>query len=144
MLSRLFIAAFWSPAGKGLASWLLSVTFNFVFVTFPCGTLDQVWYLIVSILDLCHLSYFGSFVILRGSGPVLLRNLFSGGVWIPCPRPPPPSGSTHDKFDHHVCSECHNLLAVLLRIYSSRGLEIRQNLSLQNMCTLTFSQRNQR
>ena len=23
MLSRLFIAAFWSPAGKGLASWLL-------------------------------------------------------------------------------------------------------------------------
>ena len=28
------------------------------FVTFPCGILGQVWYLIVSIPDLCHLSYF--------------------------------------------------------------------------------------
>ena len=31
---------------------------DFVFVTFPCGNLGQVWYLIVSIPDLCHLSYF--------------------------------------------------------------------------------------
>ena len=30
MLSRLFIAAVWSPAGKGLASWLFFVMFNFV------------------------------------------------------------------------------------------------------------------
>ena len=29
-----------------------------IFVTFPCGILGQVWYLIVSFLDLCHLSYF--------------------------------------------------------------------------------------
>ena len=29
-----------------------------VFVTFPCGILGQVWYLIVLIPDLCHLSYF--------------------------------------------------------------------------------------
>ena len=28
------------------------------FFTFPCGILGQVWHLIVSILDLCHLSYF--------------------------------------------------------------------------------------
>ena len=28
-----------------------------VFVTFPCDILDQVWYLIVSIPDLCHLPY---------------------------------------------------------------------------------------
>ena len=28
------------------------------FVTFPCGIPGQVWYLIVSIPDLCHLSYF--------------------------------------------------------------------------------------
>ena len=28
------------------------------FVIFPCGILDQMWYLIVSIPDLCHLSYF--------------------------------------------------------------------------------------
>ena len=42
MLSRLFIAAFWSPAGKGLTSWLLFVKFNCVFVTFPRGILGQV------------------------------------------------------------------------------------------------------
>ena len=52
MLSRLFIAALWSPAGKGLTSCLSFVRFNFVFVTFPYGILGQVWYLIVSIPDL--------------------------------------------------------------------------------------------
>ena len=51
-LSRLYIAALWSPAGNGLTSWLLFVMFNCVFVTFPCGILGQVWYLIVSISDL--------------------------------------------------------------------------------------------
>ena len=55
MLSRLFIAALWSPAGKGLTSWLMFVMF---YVTFPCGILGQVWYLIKSIPDLCRLSYF--------------------------------------------------------------------------------------
>ena len=30
--------------------------FNCVFVTFPCGILGQVWYLIVLIADLCRLS----------------------------------------------------------------------------------------
>ena len=58
MFLRLFIAALWSPAGKGLTSWLLLVMFHCVFVTFPCGILGQVWYLIVSIPDLCHLSYY--------------------------------------------------------------------------------------
>ena len=29
-LSRLFFAALWSPAGKGLTSWLLFVMFNCV------------------------------------------------------------------------------------------------------------------
>ena len=57
MLSRLFIAAFWSPAWKGLTSSLLLVMF-IVFLFFPCGILGQVWYLIVSFPDLCHLSYF--------------------------------------------------------------------------------------
>ena len=32
--------------------------FSCVFVTFPYGVLGQVWYLIVSIPDLCQLSYF--------------------------------------------------------------------------------------
>ena len=36
MLSRLFVAALWSPAGKVLTSWLLFVMFNCVFVTFVC------------------------------------------------------------------------------------------------------------
>ena len=58
MLLRLFIAALWSPAGKGLTSWLLFVMFNCAFVTFPCGILGQVLYLIVSIPDLCRFSYF--------------------------------------------------------------------------------------
>ena len=34
MLSRLFIAALWSAAGKGLTSWLLFVILICVFVTF--------------------------------------------------------------------------------------------------------------
>ena len=42
MLSRLFIAALWSPDGKGLTSWLLFVMFIAFFVTFPCGILGQV------------------------------------------------------------------------------------------------------
>ena len=57
MLSRLFIAALWSPQGKGLTSWLLFVMFVVMFVTFPFGILGQVWHLIVSIPDPLCLSY---------------------------------------------------------------------------------------
>ena len=57
MLLRLIIAALRSPAGKRMTSWLSFVMFYFVFVTFPCGILGQVWYLIVSIPNLCKLSY---------------------------------------------------------------------------------------
>ena len=32
---RLFICALWSPAGKGLTSWLSFLAFNCEFVTFP-------------------------------------------------------------------------------------------------------------
>ena len=53
-----FIAVLWSPAGKGLISWLLIMMFNCVFVTFLCGILDQEWNLIVTIPDICRLSYF--------------------------------------------------------------------------------------
>ena len=44
MSARLFICALWSPAGKGLTSWLSFVVSNCEFVTFPlvswvgCGT----------------------------------------------------------------------------------------------------------
>ena len=58
MRSRLFIAALWSPAEKGLTFWLSFVIFDCVFVTFPCGILGQVWYLNVSIPDLCQHSQF--------------------------------------------------------------------------------------
>ena len=60
MLSCLFIAALWSPAGKGLTSRLLFVMFKCDIVTFPCGILGQVWYSIVMIPDLCRFSYFKS------------------------------------------------------------------------------------
>ena len=58
MFSRLFIAALWSPSGKGLTSWLLLVMFIVFFVYLPCGILGQVWYLIVSFPDLFSFSYF--------------------------------------------------------------------------------------
>ena len=58
LCARLFICALWSPAGKGLTSWLSFVVSNCEFVTFPFGILGQVWYLIVSIPDLCTLTYF--------------------------------------------------------------------------------------
>ena len=44
LCTRLFIYALWSPAGKGLTSWLSFVVSNCEFVTFPlvswvgCGT----------------------------------------------------------------------------------------------------------
>ena len=60
MFSRLFTAALWSPAGKGLTAWLLCVMFKCDFATFPCVILGHAWYLIVSISDLCHLSYYKS------------------------------------------------------------------------------------
>ena len=51
----LFICALRSPAGKGLTSWLPFVVSNCVVCHFPIGILGQVWYLIVSIPDLCTL-----------------------------------------------------------------------------------------
>ena len=45
LCARLFICALWSPAGKGLTSWLSFVVSNCELVTFPlvswvkCGTL---------------------------------------------------------------------------------------------------------
>ena len=55
----LFICALWSSAGKGLTSWLSFVVSNCEFVTFPLVSWVR-WYLIVSIPDLCTLTYFVS------------------------------------------------------------------------------------
>ena len=49
MLLDLFVAA-----GKG-SCWLCLLLYC---ITFPCGIHGQVWFLIVSFPDLCHLSYF--------------------------------------------------------------------------------------
>ena len=57
MLLRLIIATLWSPAGKGLTFWLVCDVYC-GFITFPCSTLGQLSYLIVSIPHLCRLSYF--------------------------------------------------------------------------------------
>ena len=43
LLSCLFIAALWSPAGKGLTLALLNVMFYCNFVTFRCGVLGQLY-----------------------------------------------------------------------------------------------------
>ena len=60
MLSRLFIAALRSPAGKGMTSWLVLVMF-IVFLLLSLGCiLGHVWYLIVSFPDFCRLSHFKS------------------------------------------------------------------------------------
>ena len=37
----LFMCALWSPAGKGLTSWLSFVASNCEFVTFPLVSLDR-------------------------------------------------------------------------------------------------------
>ena len=55
---RLFICALRSPDGKGLTSWLSFLVSNCEFVTFPLVSSGQVRYLIVSIPDLCTLTYF--------------------------------------------------------------------------------------
>ena len=64
VLSCLFLTAEWSHAGKGLTSRLSCVWCFFVcvFVTFPYGVPGQVWYLIVSILNICLLLYFHVFL----------------------------------------------------------------------------------
>ena len=52
VLSRLLIAALWSPAWKGLTSWLSFVVLYCEIITVPIGILCQVWYLIVLIHEL--------------------------------------------------------------------------------------------
>ena len=86
MLACLFFAALWSPVGKVLTSWLSCVWCFLVFVTFSCGVLGHLWYLIVSILDLCLFNYFEYFaneMYLRHT--VALATILSNAVWC-CPH----------------------------------------------------------
>ena len=60
LCAHLFICALRSPAGKGLTSWL-SFVVSAVSCHFLVGILGQVWYLIVSIPDLCTLTFLNVF-----------------------------------------------------------------------------------
>ena len=62
LCARLFICAWWSPAGKGLTSWL-SFVVSTVSLSLSRGILGQVWYLIASIPDLCTVAYFMSILL---------------------------------------------------------------------------------
>ena len=62
MLSRLFIAALWSPERNGLSSWPLFVMFVTLLLSYLVR-LRQVWYLIVQIPDPCCLSYFAMLLV---------------------------------------------------------------------------------
>ena len=57
LCARLFVCALWSPAGRG---WPLGSRLWCMLLVcrFPVGVLGQVWYLIVSIPDICTLTYF--------------------------------------------------------------------------------------
>ena len=57
LCASMFFCAFRSPAGKWLTSWLSFVVSNCEFVI-----LGQMWYLIVSIPDLCILTYLHSLI----------------------------------------------------------------------------------
>ena len=61
------------------ADLLALVCDDCVFVTFPCGILSQVWYLIVSIPDLCRLFYFEVIFILVLS--IVSSVIFLQTVW---------------------------------------------------------------
>ena len=58
ILSCLLLADLRSPAGKGLTSWFYVCDVSLCCVTFPYGVSGKVWYLMVSIPDLCLLPYF--------------------------------------------------------------------------------------
>ena len=55
---------------------LLYVKLSCVFVTFSCGVLGQVWYLIVLIPDICLITYFGTKFMLSEDLIVIERDIY--------------------------------------------------------------------
>ena len=76
----LFFGALWSPAGKGLTSWLSFVVSNCE-CHFPIGILGQVWNLIVSIPDLYTLTYFEVATSSSVEGDTFTRNVTNGRMY---------------------------------------------------------------
>ena len=72
--ARLFICALWSPAGKGLTSWLSFVVSNYEFANFPlvswvrCGTWLNRFLIFAPLLTLESTEFFTS-TLLRRSTP---------------------------------------------------------------------------
>ena len=76
LCTRLFICALWSPAGNGADLLVLVCGVWLWFCYFPIGIMGQVWYLIVSISDLCTLTFipqrsFNPFAANRSGIPVV-------------------------------------------------------------------------
>ena len=66
---------------------VLNVMFYCDFVTFPCGVLGQVWYLIVSIPDLCLLlTYISAHDLLNLLDKFRRRDKMRGLITIFCSR----------------------------------------------------------
>ena len=84
LCARLFICALWSPAGKGLTSWLSFVVSNCEFVTFPlvcwarCGTWLYRFLIFATLLTLYHRCFTNPvssirMVLLTGSQDVIFK-----------------------------------------------------------------------
>ena len=73
----------WSPAGKGLTSWL-SFVVSAVSLSLSIGILGQVWYLNVSIPDLCTLTYFVTEMVAANTQAVMAKvtDIFASNVHI--------------------------------------------------------------
>ena len=77
MLSCLFIAALWSPAGKGLTSWLSVCGVLLCFCHFPvwCTGSGVVLDCYVSFSDLCLLTYIISAQFVELPGGAFLQKM---------------------------------------------------------------------
>ena len=80
LCARLFIYALWSPAVKGLTSWLLFVVSDCEVCHFPIGILGQVWYLIYRFQIFAPLGKYRRFNNIRITDPIpTLREMSRNG-----------------------------------------------------------------
>ena len=89
-------------AGKGLTSWLSFVMSNYEFCHFPIGILGQVWYLNVSIPDLCTLTNLKCIIMAY----LELESFLGGGPQLPPPPPPIHLSYFSQQSPPHSCLVC--------------------------------------